>query len=478
MLDQKPMSQIRVPGSGMIAGVGARNATNGATSGGGNLIDADDDGARWGMDVFGIIFYLFIEYTRLAVMYPILAPLQLGKIALMCAVLGALVSHSAGDQSGNRALKTVIILLGASTLMSFVSASYRVPMYKQLWNMPEQLLVAVLIARATASRWRQRAVSFVVLLLMLKVAQHGLRTYALEHGRAVNEMAFVRFGIIGGGGGFYDNSADLGVAMCVVFGLSLALFQAKLPRKWRAFYCVCMIAFGALILVCGSRGAVVGGVAVVLATWVRSSRKSWSLVFVLLFVLGLIFLMPHASRDRFKSAEDYKNDGTANDRVELWKAGIKMWKANPVLGVGPANYPYERLLHYRIDSVNDRVPHVCHSMYVEVLSELGGLGALISLMVIFNFFWIVRRVRQALKKSGRDHRCWEMCLANGLQLAMIGYLVSGAFVSVFWYPHIWVLSGLAMGLNATVCGQSHLDVASGSRNPIAMPVLKGAHGAV
>jgi hypothetical protein len=34
---------------------------------------------------------------------------------------------------------------------------------------------------------------------------------------------------------------------------------------------------------------------------------------------------------------------------------------------------------------------------------------------------------------------------------MIGYLVSGAFVSVFWYPHIWVLSGLAMGLNtATV----------------------------
>jgi hypothetical protein len=30
---------------------------------------------------------------------------------------------------------------------------------------------------------------------------------------------------------------------------------------------------------------------------------------------------------------------------------------------------------------------------------------------------------------------------------MIGYLVSGAFVSVFWYPHIWVLSGLAMGLN-------------------------------
>jgi len=87
-------------------------------------------------------------------------------------------------------------------------------------------------------------------------------------------------------------------------------------------------------------------------------------------------------------------------------------------------------------------------------------------------------VRQALKKAGKDSRCWEMCLANGLQLAMIGYLVSGAFVSVFWYPHIWVLSGLAMGLNASVCGQADLDVAAGNRRPIAMPALRGAHGAV
>jgi ABC-type transport system involved in multi-copper enzyme maturation permease subunit len=44
-----------------------------------------------------------------------------------------------------------------------------------------------------------------------------------------------------------------------------------------------------LILVCGSRGAIVGAVAIILATWIRSAKKSWSLVFVLLFVLGLFF---------------------------------------------------------------------------------------------------------------------------------------------------------------------------------------------
>jgi hypothetical protein len=37
---------------------------------------------------------------------------------------------------------------------------------------------------------------------------------------------------------------------------------------------------------------------------------------------------------------------------------------------------------------------------------------------------------------------------------MVGYLVSGAFVSVFWYPHLWVLSGIVMGLNTSTAGLS------------------------
>ena len=44
--------------------------------------------------------------------------------------------------------------------------------------------------------------------------------------------------------------------------------------------------------------------------------------------------MPHASGTDVREAEDHKNDGTANDRVELWKAGIKMRKANPGRALG------------------------------------------------------------------------------------------------------------------------------------------------
>ena len=404
---------------------------------------------RWGFDFIGLLAYIFIEYTRVAVMYPVLAPLQLGKVSLLMAILGVLACRATPSADGNGRIKVAVVLLGVFSCLSGLMAHYTVVPESSLWNIPEQMIAVFLIARAVTSRWRSQGFVFLLLLLNLKIAQHGLRTYAVEHGRETNEMAFVKFGIIGGGGGFYDNSADLGVAMCVVFGLAVALFQANTGRKSRFFFLICALAFGALILVCGSRGAIVGASAVILATWVKSPKKSWAPVFLGLFVIGLVFLMPHASRDRFQSAEDYKHDETANHRVQLWQAGLRMWADYPIFGVGPGNFRWVRQASYRIavESERDQEAFVCHSLYIEVISELGTLGTLAAVAIIISFFLLTRRVRKRLIANRADRQSWEFCLCSGLELAMIGYLVSGAFVSVFWYPHIWVLSGLAMGLN-------------------------------
>jgi O-antigen ligase len=128
-----------------------------------------------------------------------------------------------------------------------------------------------------------------------------------------------------------------------------------------------------------------------------------------------------------------------------------MWADYPILGVGPENFRFVRFAHYHLsDPVLDRLPYVCHSLYVQVLTELGTAGALATLGILTSFFVLSRSVQQRLKAKGAGPRCFERCLVSGLVMAMIGYLVSGAFVCVFWYPHIWVLSGLLMGLNSYV----------------------------
>lgn len=403
----------------------------------------------WGLDFIALLSYLLVVYTRLPAMYPVLAPLQLGKVTLLAAIVGTLVSRRPNAASGNGVLKTSVCLIGAVSCLSGVNAYYRVLPEGDLWNIAEQLIIFFIVGRCVASRWREKAFLLLFLLLHFKIAQHGLRVYFVTHAQAIDEMAFVKFGITGGGGGFYDNSADLGVTMCVVFGLTFALAQARTGRKSRLFYLICMLAFGALILVCGSRGAVVGGVAVIIAAWIRSPKKAWAVPALGMFVLGLVFLMPHASRERFESAASYKTDQTSLHRVQLWGAGIRMWADYPLLGVGPSNFQFVRAAEYPIaDTELEKLAYVCHSQFIQILSELGTLGALGLVILLAAFFRVNSSVRKRILMRGGNRQCWEYCLAAGLDLAMIGYLVSGAFVSVFWYPHIWILSGLAVGLNS------------------------------
>jgi len=415
------------------------------------------DEKHWGVDYIGLLAYMFIDYCRVQTMYPALAMLQLGKLSLLLAMLGVIVSSAMPPAHSNVRLKAAIVALVVCTCLSGVAAHYTTVPVSALWTIPERLIVVFLIGRSVTNQWREKRFLFLVMVLMLKVAQHGLRIYAVTHSHAVDEMAFVKFGIIGGGGGFYDNSADLGVAMCVVFGLSLALCQAQLGKTSRLFYITCVLSFGALIVVCGSRGAIVGAVAIIFAAWVRSPRKSWAAAFVLLFAAALVFLMPQASRTRFQNAEDYQTDETANHRVQLWHAGLKMWHDYPLLGVGPANFKYVRQASYRIAAAQDSQAYVCHSLYIEVISELGLFGSISAIGIVIFFFYTTTRIRHRLKQLNAAVVSWEYCLCSGCDLAMIGYLVSGAFVSVFWYPHLWVLCGIVMGLNTATAAPQDSD---------------------
>jgi len=76
-----------------------------------------------------------------------------------------------------------------------------------------------------------------------------------------------------------------------------------------------------------------------------------------------------------------------------------------------------------------------------------------------------RRMLAQDKVAGR--RTFEYCLAQGLDLALVGYMASGAFVSILNYPHLWILAGLSVGLYTTCSGKQVAD-ASGITRPADM----------
>jgi len=256
--------------------------------------------------------------------------------------------------------------------------------------------------------------------------------------------------------------------MCVVLPLAGALFLGESKKIPRAFLLVCFLGISGAIIVCGSRGAVLGAAVTALAAWARNPRRLGAAAIFLLFVPGLIYVLPEASKDRFRSALHWQEDKTASQRIALWKAGLRMFRDHPLLGVGPGNYPPSYAERYA-DPDQDPSSWVPHSIYVQALSELGLAGMTSVFLLFLGCFQLNARTRKHLVEQGAGKRkSFDYFLAMGLDLALVGYMVSGAFLAVLYYPHLWVILGLSVGLHSAITsmpiGEKGFEAAGAGQN--------------
>jgi O-antigen ligase len=123
------------------------------------------------------------------------------------------------------------------------------------------------------------------------------------------------------------------------------------------------------------------------------------------------------------------------------------------VGVGINNYPLVRREHYRI-ALYDWIASVPHSTYIQAISELGIAGTVPLLLLWFQFFRLNARTRRAILSQGPGaRRTFEFGLATALDLSMVGYMATGAFVAVLWYPHLFLLFGLSSALHSVCAHQ-------------------------
>jgi O-antigen ligase len=419
---------------------------------------SDSDGAsassrqpgkeRWDLAFAGIVAYLVIEYTRLAEMFPILRPLQPAKLAVAVSALGLLFSPRPHVPRSARAT-IVYFVLGCFLLAGILSASfanYPDAAWEQVLDIFRWCVVAFLIPRAVTSSWRMRLFTFVYLLLNLKLGQFAIRGYASLRAMGVDEQYMAVHGIGAGSTGFFGNAGDFGVAMCVVWPLAAAMFTVE-TKRWRKYvFALCFVVFLGAVVITGSRGAMLAAAVVSVVTFIRSSKKILGIVMMLVVLAAFFTIMSGASKARMQSALDPDHDATAADRIEKWKFGLRQFGAHPFLGLGPANFAPEYVAEHG-GSERGLMAWAPHSIYLQGLAELGILGCIPLLMLFLLPFRLNAKTRKLFKSLGAEKtRRFEYQLALGLDLAMVAYLVSGAFLTVLYYPHLWFILGLSTAL--------------------------------
>ncbi len=444
-------------------GVGSVARSNGTVTGRTNATQSVNGSKPiepgWNLAFFGVLSYMFIEYTRLPSMYPILQAIPIMKLVVVITIVGLLTSArppSGQQRSSSGSLDFAMLAFLVACIMSALFSGLF-----QLENVVAMVTWAVvyfMISRSLTGSWRLRIFIFLFLLLCLKLSQFEIRDYLTQQAFGRSASFLDSRGVGAGSSDFFGNGEDFGVAMCVVWPLAGSLLFGEPKKLPKLFLLLCFVSFLISILLCGSRGAVLGAAVAAFTIWAKNPKRIVGGAMVLFFALGTFYLLPGPTGERMRSALHPSQDDTAQMRFTLWGAGLHMFEDHPLFGVGIGNFRTSYVFDYGGAALTPTV-YAPHSIYVQALSETGIAGTVPLLLIWFFFLRVNSRTRRHLKTLGLANRkSFEYRLSIGLDLAFVGYMVSGAFITVLYYPHLWYLLGLNVALH-NICLRKQPEIA-------------------
>lgn len=383
---------------------------------------------------WALTIYFFFDYVRPQNIYPIIDFVPWGQLSLLTALFAALSDRSVKWVSNveNKHLVFFFIIVVLSSVFAFKpSASWEAKTEIINW-----ILVYFLVINILNTEKRFYIFLLGYMLFSFKMSQHGFTTWARRG------FSFTQWGLIGAGG-YFQNSGEYAIQM-LIFGSMSAAFVLALKEKWGRYkkWFFYFMPFTAVMVVLGasSRGSQLALLVIGLLLMVRV--KAGFKVFVTMIVLMALayFLLPEEQIQRLSNIGDDKNSLT---RFAYWAYGWEVIKDHPLLGVG-----YDNWLSYAYYAVPDGIvfgrTQLPHNIYIEVAAESGLLGLLGYLLLVIYAFIINASTRKMALQI--EHKLYYF-MTYGLSMGLVGYLVAGTFVTVFYYPFFWVQIALIVTLH-------------------------------
>jgi len=147
----------------------------------------------------------------------------------------------------------------------------------------------------------------------------------------------------------------------------------------------------------------------------------------------------YSHKDRITSIVDPYHS-TNIQRLNQWKTGWRIFKANPIFGVGDIDMN-NIYFQYRAPYDTETYGHL-HNNYVHVLEILGGFGFLVFIYLMFTIFILDLKIYNRLKNIP-----FASSVALGTIGAFIAFLVSGLAEWNFGDQEIATMLWFATGLN-------------------------------
>lgn len=322
----------------------------------------------------------------------------------------------------------IFFLLALASFCTISALGMRGMMLVYTSNLLFLLTTVMLVRTVERLRWTLLAATAAMALASLFMIREWLA------GSALYGAAF-RPGFVVGDPNYFTAS----VLVVLPFACYI-LTERQVP--WERLFCLAAITVTLwAVMLSASRGGFLGLVAAAVYLIFRSRRPWRNLTLVAVLLALVLALAPNNPLKRLLHPNGGDRQSSEN-RLVTWQAGMRMFAAHPLLGVGLDNFKAE-LPHYTPAGTN--VDFLAHNTYIEIAATMGLPGILVFVAILGFTFASLRRSRRLAQRVEAE---WIDLTAAGLEAGLAGFAIAIFFLSAAFLKLLWFAVFISAALPA------------------------------
>jgi probable O-glycosylation ligase (exosortase A-associated) len=374
--------------------------------------------------IIGIYFWSWLSYMnphRLCWGFAVNMPFA--QLVALATLVGLLVTRE--DKSLPRTRETVT--LGLFIAWMFVTTLFALNPegawmeWNKVWKIEVMTFATMLVTKSL------KRIETLIWIIVLSIGYFGVK------GGIFTMLTGGGYKVWGPESSFIGGNNEIGLALIMTIPL-MRYLQMNSGRVWvKLGFWAALPLCAASILGTQSRGALIGIVAMGIFLVLKGKNR---IPFGLVSLAGAVVLyefMPDSWHERMATIKTYEKDGSAMGRINAWGFAVNVAK-DRLVGGG-----FETFRGYLFDiyAPNPNDFHDAHSIYFEVLGEHGFIGLGLFLALAF-FTW---RSASALIDTSQNYPELRKIkdLMRMIQVSLVGYLVSGAFLGLAYFDFYYHL---------------------------------------
>jgi probable O-glycosylation ligase (exosortase A-associated) len=273
----------------------------------------------------------------------------------------------------------------------------------------------------------KQKIDWLIWVIVLSLGFYGVKggIFTISHGGA--------FRVQGPAGSFIGGNNEIALALSMTIPL-MRYLQLQAKNVWiHQGVTVAMLLTGIAAIGTQSRGALVGMAAMGTFLWLKSRNRIFTWLSILVVVGALAVIMPQEWYDRMATIEAYEEDKSALSRINAW------WMAFNIASTRITGGGFEAFVPWAIRKYtpDPSMGADAHSIYFEIMAEHGFIGFTMFMLLAW-FTWNTGSHIRRLTKRSPETR-WAADLASMLQVSLIGYAASGAFLGLAYFDLYYTL---------------------------------------